>query len=77
MLPPEGATVDAAWQSLAARWKALGPDPQQALMKKVPYSGVLGVVRSGDRIMGITGSASENELRENLAKRLRVAVPAS
>lgn len=66
MLPPEGGTIDAVWQTLAAKWKAVPNEPQPVLAKKVPYRGLVGVIRTSKGIFGISGSASEDELLTGL-----------
>ncbi len=68
MLPPEGTTIDAVWQSLASKWKAVPHQPESVLAKKVPYRGLVGVIRSGKNIFGISGSESGDDLLESLLR---------
>ena len=66
MLPPEGTTLDAVWQSLANKWKAVPDQPEPVLVKTVPYRGLVGVIRTGKNIFGVTGSENEEVLLKNL-----------
>lgn len=68
MLPPEGATLDTVWQSLAHKWKAVPHEPEPVLAKKVPYRGLVGVIRTDEGIFGIAGSESEEALLKSVKR---------
>ncbi|MCD4751359.1 MAG: hypothetical protein K8R59_18465 [Thermoanaerobaculales bacterium] len=68
MLPPEGTTVDTVWQSLASKWKAVSHEPKPVLAKKVPYRGLVGVIRTGENIFGVAGSENEETLLKSLTR---------
>jgi hypothetical protein len=64
---PEGS-VDAAWQALASRWTAVAHEAFPVLARKVPYRGLVGVRRVGDRIVGVADAADTAELLDRLAQ---------
>ncbi len=66
MLPPEGSTIDAVWQSLTEKWKAVPHQPEPVLAKTVPYRGLVGVIRSGKNIFGVSDSENEEALLQSL-----------
>lgn len=68
MLPPEDTTIDTVWQSLAGKWKAVPHQPEPVLAKTVPYRGLVGVIRAGEGIFGVSGSESEEALLKGLAR---------
>jgi len=68
MLAPEGTTIDEVWQSLAGSWKAVTHQPEPVLAKAVPYRGLVGVIRTGKDIFGISGSESEEALLKSLTQ---------
>jgi len=68
MLAPEGTTIDTVWQSLENKWKAVSDQGEPILVKTVPYRGLVGVIRSGDAIFGISGSESEDALLNSLER---------
>ncbi len=68
MLAPEGTTIDTVWQSLENKWKAVPDQGEPILVKTVPYRGLVGVIRSGDAIFGISGSESEDALLNSLER---------
>jgi len=69
VLPPAGSDVDATWQELSSKWKALDADGRaDVLTKKVPYTGLVGVTRKGDAIVGVVGAEDEAGLLESLSK---------
>lgn len=68
MLPDGGATLDSVWQPLAAKWTAVPHKPEPVLFKKVPYRGLVGVIRTDKEIFGITGSKNQEALISNLTK---------
>lgn len=55
------------WESLVDRWKSLELDGHQLLYREVPYSGLVGVVRTDSGIFGVSGADDEAQLRERLS----------
>lgn len=66
MLPPDGGSIDDVWQSLATKWTAVPNEPEAVLAKKVPYRGLVGVMRTSKGIIGTSGSANNDELVKSL-----------
>lgn len=66
MLPPDGGSIDAVWKSLAAKWTAVRNEPHPVLAKKVPYRGLVGVIRTPVGIFGTSGSENNEELAKSL-----------
>jgi hypothetical protein len=67
VLPPEGESVDAVWYDLESRWRESELDGEPLLYREVPYSGLVGVVRVEAGLLGVAGSADEDQLRQRLA----------
>jgi hypothetical protein len=67
VLPPDGGSVDALWSELESRWDETEVDGRPALYREVPYSGLVGVVRSDSGLLGVAKSADEDQLRQRLA----------
>jgi hypothetical protein len=57
-----------AWETLASRWQptALGEEP--VLFREVPYSGLVGVIRSDNGIIGVANAADEEQLLDRLGE---------
>jgi len=69
VLPSAGSDVDATWKELSSKWKAIDTDGgAPVLAKKVPYTGLVGVTRKGDAIVGIVGAEDEAGLLESLSQ---------
>jgi len=66
MLPPAGSTVDAVWAALANQWDSTEDDGRTVLYKQVPYRGLVGVVRSDQSILGVSGAPDPAVLRQRL-----------
>jgi len=68
MLPSEELTADDAWQKLATRWKEIDLGGEPVLFREVPYSGLVGVIRSNDGIIGVANAADEEQLLDLLGR---------
>ena len=68
VLPAAGTGDDATWKSLAAKWTSVAHDSGPVLTKKVPYTGVVGVIRTAKGIFGVVGADGEEALLQRLAK---------
>ena len=66
VLPQAGSDAEATWNTLASKWQAVSADGASFLAKKVPYTGLVGVMRSGDHIVGVVGAEDEAELVKTL-----------
>lgn len=64
VLPSSAADV---WESLVDRWESLEHNGLPVLYREVPYSGLVGVVRTDSGMFGVSGAADEAQLRERLS----------
>ena len=55
-----------AWNKLASKWQETDLEGAAVLFREVPYSGLVGVIRSNDLIVGVADSADEEQLLERL-----------
>jgi len=68
VLPSPHMKDEAFWASLARSWKAVPVDGAAVLTKTVPYTGVVGVIRTSRGIFGVVGATSETTLIEELER---------
>lgn len=61
------SVVDSVWAGLGDRWQPFELNGLEARFREVPYSGLVGVVRTDSGMFGVSGAADEDELRERLA----------
>ncbi len=66
VVPGDKLSVDGIWQALAAKWVAVEHPGRPILARKVPYHGLVGVIRSSSGILGVTDAASKEELATTL-----------
>jgi hypothetical protein len=66
VLPPEGSSVESLWRVLASEWEALDHGGRAVLYREIPYQGLVGVVRVGERLLGVSGATDQAELLEHL-----------
>ena len=64
VLPASAAEV---WEILADRWESFEHEGFPVFYREVPYSGLVGVIRTDRGIFGVSGAAGEAELRERLS----------
>ena len=57
-----------AWESLASRWQQTELADKPVLFREVPYSGLVGVIRSNDLIIGVANAADEEQLLDRLGE---------
>jgi len=55
-----------AWNKLASKWQETDLEGDPVLFREVPYSGLVGVIRSNDLVLGVTGAADEAQLLDRL-----------
>jgi hypothetical protein len=63
VLPSAASTV---WDVLADRWESFEHHGHTVLFREVPYSGLVGVMRTDSGMFGVSGAADEAQLRERL-----------
>jgi len=59
-------TADVVWQELAYAWDEIDDEGVPVLFREVPYSGLVGVVRSGDGIIGVANATDQEQLLARL-----------
>jgi len=62
ILPESGKSSDDIWKQLAAKWKVKKHKNRSILFREVPYQGFVGVIRIGNRLLGISRSKNEKEM---------------
>jgi hypothetical protein len=67
VLPPAGSDDDAVWKRLAGSWRTVADANAPVLAKKVPYRGLVGVMKGSSGIVGVTNCTTESELVQRLS----------
>jgi len=62
VLPFAGASAESTWGALAGAWEAIEHGGHAVLLREIPYTGVVGVVRGGGVLLGVSGAADRAEL---------------
>jgi hypothetical protein len=65
ILPEGNQTVESQWERLKTRWKVLRDDTDM-LYRNIPYTGYVGVRRTDNRIIGVSATESEGDLKRLL-----------
>jgi hypothetical protein len=68
LLQTDEVTAENLWQKLASRWQTIDLDGEDVLFREVPYSGLVGVIRSNGRIIGVANTADEEQLLDRLGR---------
>ena len=63
VLPGASATV---WETLSGEWESFEHNGLTVLHTEIPYSGLVGIVRTDSGVFGVSGAADEAQLRERL-----------
>jgi hypothetical protein len=71
MLPPEGSSIESVWSALAEDWDPLDHGEHAVLYREVPYQGLVGVVKAGETLLGVSGVSDQTELMERLNRFVR------
>ncbi len=66
MLPPAGSTLNSTWEALAEKWDSTEDNGRTVLYKEVPYRGLVGVVRTEQSILGVSGAPDPAALLRRL-----------
>jgi hypothetical protein len=61
------ASASEVWGILADRWEALAHEELEVLYREVPYSGLVGVIRTDSGLSGVSGAEDETQLVERLS----------
>ena len=62
------ATVEKVWERLSEKWTSAVFREHTVLYRDVPYEGKIGIIRSGDEILGVSGVSDETEMFKHLAE---------
>jgi len=68
LLQTDEITADDTWQKLASRWQEIDLGGEPVLFREVPYSGLVGVIRSNGGIIGVADSTDEEQLLDRLGR---------
>jgi len=68
MLSTGGTAADDAWQALASRWQEIDLDGEPVLYREVPYSGLVGAIRTEGGIIGVANAADDEQLLSRLER---------
>ena len=68
LLHTDEVTADDVWQKLTSRWQEIDHGGEPVLFREVPYSGLVGVIRSNGGIIGVTNAADEEQLLDRLGR---------
>ena len=66
MLSSAHASADDTWERLAGAWESLEHDGNTVLYRQIPYRGLVGVVRTGQGIVGASGASDQAQLIDRL-----------
>ncbi len=66
VVPAGGTTPSSVWATLEQDWQMLETGGRSVLYRDVPYQGLVGVIRSGETIMGVSGAGDQTELLNRL-----------
>lgn len=66
ILPTPETSNEATWNLLSQKWQKSTLSRKPILFKKVPYQGVVAVIRTGDKLVGVNHCASELEAVKRL-----------
>ena len=68
MLPESGENYDVIWNKLAEKWKKSKSADVSILFRKIPYQGLVGIIKTEKGIFGVTDSVTEVKLIKRLEK---------
>lgn len=66
MLPSSDETVNDQWQHFSGKWNSITDKGHPILYKDIPYSGKIGIVRKGKRIIGVTNVTETDDMLKRL-----------
>lgn len=61
---PEAAS--SVWEALAGEWESVEHEGTTVLFREVPYRGLVGVMRTGEGVFGVSGAADQEGLLARL-----------
>jgi len=68
LLPASGSSPTSAWDALAAQWDSVQHGDVTVLYREIPYSGLVGVVRTDRGIVGAAGATDQAEMLSRLER---------
>ena len=61
-------TTESLWEELTGSWESLEHQGSTVLFRQIPYSGLVGVVQTGQGIMGVSGAVDRIQLLDRLTR---------
>lgn len=68
IIPEGNETSDFLWKKFSEKWKNLEANATEILYKTIPYSGIVGIIKTSDGVFGVTNCSST----EQAVKRIKV-----
>ena len=62
LILPDKEKADETWKNLSEKWKSETQNNRTVLYREVPYEGLIGVVKTNDRITGVSGLEKKADL---------------
>jgi len=66
IIPEENESLDFIWNKYSEKWKKFESKELPILYKKIPYSGIVGIIKTEKGIFGVTNSKTKSELKNRL-----------
>jgi len=71
MLPEENEQIQNLWKELAANWKPIRINGTIALLRKIPYKGIAGVIQKNGKIYGVADCKDDEHAKKQLLQLLK------
>jgi hypothetical protein len=68
IIPEWDQTHESIWKTFLEKWKKLDNNDSLILFRKIPYKGLVGILKTAKGIVGVTNSVTELELIKNLER---------
>jgi uncharacterized protein DUF6599 len=68
ILPETNESHESIWNNFSEKWKKLDSPNTPILFRKIPYKGMVGIIKTDTGILGVIDSNTESELEERLLK---------
>jgi hypothetical protein len=66
IIPIEGENETVIWNRFSEKWKSIDINSHQILNKKIPYSGIVGIIKTENGIFGVTNCETTDQLIERI-----------
>jgi hypothetical protein len=68
VIPTSEETVERVWKKLSEKWVSTRFEGHTILCRDIPYEGKIGIIRKGNKILGVSGISDETELYTRLVE---------